>query len=175
MVYVAACLFNTDDAVQLCELGDSGGRDVYARARRHVVGDDRELGGFCDRLVMLDNAFLRAFVVIRSDDERAVRAERFYARRLLSRRCGAVTARADDNGHASRRLFDYKRRRFFVLGWRDGRGLARCSERNERGHAARDKVLYVPLQNLVIDLSVRAERRDHRRAAAVEYSHGIPR
>ena len=135
LVDVAARFLDANEPVYLCEAGDGLRSDVDARARRHVVDYDRKLGGFGYRLIVLDDAVLRAFVVIRRDDERAVRAERLDGGGFFRGGRGAVAARADYDGHAMRDLFYNELGRFFILVVRYRGGFARRAEGEQGGNA----------------------------------------
>ena len=172
LIDVAARFLNADNAVYVGKLRNGFGQNIYARASGDVVNNDgRADGGDC--FVMFHNAALRAFIVVGGYDEHGVRAQVLCFFSAFARDGGAVTARADYDRYSAVGFCYNKLDGLFVFRRFDRGGFARGAERNQRRRAARQQVLDVAFEYVVIDISVFSERRDHSRAHARKQCHNL--
>ena len=117
---------------------------------------------------MFDKPFLRAFVVVRRDDQKSVRAE--ILRHTASFDCvaRAIRACADYDGNSTSRLlyanFDHLLLFFFGQRCR----LARSAERDKSVHAACDLSFHDFAKSLHVHFVIFCERGDERGGCASE-------
>ena len=148
---------------------DGLGRDVDARADRHVVDDDREIGelGGDARVPVEQPRLLRPRVVGR-DDERAARAEPLRLRGQLERLVEARAAGAREERHAAvDRRRDGAHHRDPLGDRLRGRLAGRAADR-DAVRAVLELPVDEPATRVEVERAVGGERRDQRRDRAAD-------
>ena len=163
---VAARLLDARDVRMLRQARAARRGDRAAGAARHVVQDDRRIDGIGHRREVAVHALVVRLVVVRGDQQQAVRAHIMIAAALFQLRLRAVGARAADDRDFSVHRLDHAAGDVVVLLVAHG---ARLAGRAQHDNAVRALLQVPPCQRperIEIDAAVRVERRHQRHIAS---------
>ena len=162
------------DVLDFIELRHRVDGHVDHRAAGDVVDQDRQAGALGDRAEMRVEAVLGRLVVIRRDDQQAVRAVLLGLTRERDRLRGRVRARASDHRAAATRLLDAPAHDIVMLVMAHRRTLARGADGHEPVRSFGDLPVDQAAERALVELAV-AHRRHKRGDGAVEHrsGHGV--
>ena len=147
--------------------------DADPRARRHIVENRRNADAVCDLRIVGNETILRAFVVVRRDEEERICTDLFGILRQLDRVGRLIRARTCNNGNAPVHLLHSIANCLAMLCICHRRGLA-CRPRDDDGiRPARNLILNDASKLVVVDPSLRKRRNNgNARTAKNLFSHG---
>ena len=129
---VARRLFDGNHVLEVaCDAEGGLGRHVDAGTSGHVVEDDWEGCRFRNRLVVLINAFLRGFVIVRNDGKDGVDAVEILAFELVDDGPRAVAAHSQDNGDSPVYFRHNQMDDLLFLFFRKGGRLGGCPQNDQ--------------------------------------------
>src|SRR5260370_1372065 len=143
--------------------------DIHSRAALHTVENDGQGNRFGNRPIVLEKAFLRRLVVIRSDGENSIHAKT----RKLAPECnhfgGVVASSTGEDRNPSLSGLDgdlYDAQMFFV---RKRGALACCAARHKKVDASVDLPLDQTPKRSFIERTIAAKRSDKRSAGTCKH------
>ena len=169
---VGVGLLDRHDPVDLRQLGEQVGRHVDRRATRDVVEDHRRAGRRARDLLEVphDPAPVR-LVVVGRDRQHGLGARLDHGLGEVDRVARVVGARAGHDGALGAQLAGDQAHELGQLLVAQRRALAGGARHDEPVGAVLQQVAAERDCSLVIDLAVRAERRDHRGQQALVGAH----
>ena len=170
---IAARLLHADDARMLRKLRIRLRLDADPRTRRHIIENCRNADAVCNLRIVGNETILRAFVVVRRDEEERIGTDLFGILRQLDRVGRLIRARACNNGNAAAHLLHGIADCLTMLCIRHRRRFARRPRDDDGIRPARNLILNDTSELVVVYPGLRKRRNNgNARTAKNLFFHG---